>query len=54
MAQPKYFKDLLIEQCEIAGIMGTIILSSEGVNGSIVGTDTDFPLYSSFSKKPSV
>ena len=40
VAQPEYFKDLLIEQCEIAGIMGTIILSSEGVNGSIVGSDT--------------
>ncbi len=40
VTQPEYFKDLLIEQCEIAGIMGTIILSSEGVNGSIVGSDT--------------
>ena len=40
MTQPEYFKDLLIEQCELAGIMGTIILSSEGINGSIVGSDT--------------
>ena len=40
VTRPEYFKDLLVEQCELAGIMGTITLSTEGVNGSIVGSDT--------------
>ena len=36
----EHFKDSLLEQCELAGILGTIILSREGVNGSVVGSDT--------------
>ena len=36
----EYFKDSLTEHCELARIMGTIILSGEGINGSVAGSDT--------------
>ena len=39
VVRPMDLRISLLEQCESDGIMGTIILSHEGINGSIIGSE---------------
>ena len=36
---PAALKDPLLAQCEAVGVKGTLLLASEGINGTIAGTD---------------
>jgi UPF0176 protein len=41
LADPDAFRDALLERCRGAGLLGTVLVAREGVNGTLAGSEED-------------
>ena len=49
--EPLALKDALKRQCKASGIVGTIIMSNEGINGTVCGKEVSTNIFIKLIKK---